>query len=45
MAVTTTERPGLSQFVLPILGLIALGLCGAGFLVLYDPQGGPKFLA
>jgi alpha-glucoside transport system permease protein len=45
MAVTRAERPGLSQFILPIAGLIGLGLCGAGFLVLYDPQGGPKFLA
>ena len=36
---------GLSRFVLPILGLIGLGLCGAGILVLYDPQGGPNLLA
>jgi alpha-glucoside transport system permease protein len=40
-----TERPGLSRFVLPIAGLIGLGLCGAGLLVLYDPQGGPNLLA
>src|SRR4029079_19673596 len=39
------ESPGLSRFVLPILGLIGLGLCGAGILVLYDPQGGPNLLA
>ncbi len=45
MAATARARPGLSSFVLPILGLIALGLCGAGILVLYDPQGGPNLLA
>jgi alpha-glucoside transport system permease protein len=45
MAVTRTESPGLSRFVLPIAGLIGLGLCGAGILVLYDPQGGPHLLA
>jgi len=45
MAVARTESPGLSRYVLPILGLIALGLCGAGILVLYDPQGGPNLLA
>jgi alpha-glucoside transport system permease protein len=45
MAVTRAERSGLSQFVLPIAGLIGLGLCVAGFLVLYDPQGGPNVLA
>ncbi len=45
MAVTRTERPGLSSFVLPIAGLIGLGLCVAGILVLYDPQGGPNLLA
>jgi alpha-glucoside transport system permease protein len=41
----TTEDPGLSRFVLPIAGLIALGLCAAGILVLLDPQGGPNLLA
>ncbi len=45
MAVARTEDPGLSRFVLPIAGLIALGLCGAGILVLLDPQGGPNLLA
>jgi alpha-glucoside transport system permease protein len=45
MAATARARPGLSSVVLPILGLIALGLCGAGILVLYDPQGGPNLLA
>jgi alpha-glucoside transport system permease protein len=45
MAVTRRERPGLSQFILPIGGLIGLGLCGAGFLVLYDKAGGPNLLA
>ena len=39
------ERPGLSRFVLPIAGLIALGLCIGGLLVLLDPQGGPNLLA
>jgi alpha-glucoside transport system permease protein len=45
MAVTRTEVPGLSRFVLPIAGLIGLGACVAGILVLYDPQGGPNLLA
>ena len=45
MAVTRTERPGPARFVLPILGLIGLGLCIAGVLVLYDPKGGPNLLA
>ena len=45
MAVARTERPGLMRFVLPIAGLIALGLCLAGILVLYDPHGGPNLLA
>ena len=44
MAAVGRERPG-SSLVLPIAGLIGLGLCGAGFLVLYDPQGGPNLLA
>ena len=39
------ERPGLSRFVLPIAGLIGLGLCVGGILVLLDPQGGPNLLA
>jgi len=45
MADIRTEVPGPSRFVLPIAGLIALGLCVAGVLVLYDPQGGPNLLA
>ena len=45
MAVARTEDPGLSRFVLPIAGLIGLGLCGAGILVLLDRQGGPHLLA
>jgi len=45
MAVARTESPGPSRFVLPIAGLIGLGLCGAGILVLLDPQGGPNLLA
>ena len=45
MAVVEAERPGLSRFILPIAGLIALGLCVGGLLVLLDPQGGPNLLA
>jgi alpha-glucoside transport system permease protein len=46
MAVTArTEQPGPSRFILPIAGLIAVGLCGAGILVLLDPQGGQNLLA
>jgi alpha-glucoside transport system permease protein len=45
MAVARAENPGLSRFLLPIAGLIGLGLCGAGILVLYDPHGGPNLLA
>ena len=45
MAVARTENPGLSRFVLPIAGLIGMGLCGAGILVLLDRQGGPHLLA
>ncbi len=45
MAAAQTESPGLSRFILPIAGLIALGLCVGGILVLYDPQGGPNLLA
>jgi alpha-glucoside transport system permease protein len=45
MAVARTEAPGFSRFILPIAGLIGLGLCGAGLLVLLDPQGGPNLLA
>jgi alpha-glucoside transport system permease protein len=45
VAQAQVESPGLSRFVLPILGLIGLGACVAGILVLYDPQGGPNLLA
>jgi len=45
MAAARTERPGPSRFVLPIAGLIGLGICLAGILVLYDPQGGQNILA
>lgn len=45
MAVARAESPGLSRFLLPIAGLIGLGLCVAGILVLYDPNGGPNLLA
>jgi len=40
-----TASPGFSRFILPILGLIALGLCGAGILILLDPHGGANLLA
>ena len=46
MAVSArSATPGFSRFVLPIAGLIALGLCGAGILVLLDPHGGSNLLA
>ena len=45
MAVARTENSGPSRFLLPIAGLIGLGLCGAGILVLLDRQGGPHLLA
>jgi alpha-glucoside transport system permease protein len=38
-------NPPLSRFILPILGLIAVGLCVAGILVLIDPHGGQNLLA
>jgi alpha-glucoside transport system permease protein len=40
----TANRP-LSRFVLPVLGLVALGLCVGGILVLIDPHGGQNLLA
>ena len=40
-----SESPPLSRFILPILGLVALGLCVGGILVLIDPQGGQNLLA
>ena len=42
---TRSEQPGLSRFLLPIGGLVALGLCVAGLLVLLDPHGGANLLA
>ena len=45
MATVPTEQPGPSRFILPIAGLIGLGLCVGGILVLYDPHGGPNLLA
>jgi alpha-glucoside transport system permease protein len=45
MALSRTESPGPSRFILPIAGLIGLGMCVAGVLVLYDPNGGPNLLA
>jgi alpha-glucoside transport system permease protein len=46
MAVTArSEQPGLSRFLLPIGGLIALGLVLAGLLILLDPHGGANLLA
>jgi alpha-glucoside transport system permease protein len=40
-----TERPGASRFILPIAGLVAVGACVAGLLVLFDPHGGQNLLA
>jgi alpha-glucoside transport system permease protein len=45
MAVAPMERPGPSRFVLPIAGLIFLGICIGGVLVLLDPKGGSNLLA
>ncbi len=45
MAVARTESPGLSRVILAVAGLIAVGLCVGGILVLYDPHGGPNLLA
>ncbi|HEY7941558.1 MAG TPA: sugar ABC transporter permease [Candidatus Limnocylindrales bacterium] len=45
MAEARTESSGLSRIVLAIAGLVALALCVAGILVLYDPHGGPNLLA
>ena len=47
MAVTArTEEPQpLSRFVLPIAGLIGLGLVIGGIIVLIDPKGGQHLLA
>jgi alpha-glucoside transport system permease protein len=40
-----TEKPGLSRFLLPIGGLVALALCVAGIVVLFDPHGAQNLLA
>jgi alpha-glucoside transport system permease protein len=45
MAVPRTKSPGLSRFVLPLAGLIGLGLCIGGILVLSLPNGAPNLLA
>jgi alpha-glucoside transport system permease protein len=45
MAVARTEPPEPSRFVLPIAGLIGVGLCVGGILVLLDPHGGQNLLA
>jgi alpha-glucoside transport system permease protein len=45
MAVARMERQPASRFILPIAGLIFLGFCIAGVLVLYDPKGGANLLA
>jgi alpha-glucoside transport system permease protein len=45
MAIARAESPGLSRFLLPIAGLIGLGLCVGGLLVLLDPNGGANLLA
>jgi len=46
MAVSArTASPSLSRFILPIAGLIGLGLCAAGIVILLDPHGGANLLA
>jgi len=40
-----TENEGLPPVILAIGGLVALGLCVGGILVLLDPKGGPNLLA
>jgi hypothetical protein len=40
-----TANPAPSRFILPILGLVALGACVGGILVLIDPHGGQNLLA
>ena len=42
---TRSEQPGLSRFIVPIGGLVALGLVVGGLLVLLDPHGGANLLA
>ena len=43
--VPRTANPSPSRFILPILGLVALGLCVVGILVLIDPHGAQNLLA
>jgi len=45
MTAARMDSPGASRFVLPIAGLVALGLCVWGIIVLIDPHGGANFLA
>lgn len=45
MAAARAESPRPSRYVLPIAGLIGLGLCVGGLLVLLDPHGGANLLA
>ena len=45
MAARSNRASRTVEFILPIAGLIALGFCVAGVLVLYDPKGGPNLLA
>lgn len=44
-AVVGTEKPGLSRFVVPIAGLVAVALCIVGIRILLDPQGAQNLLA
>jgi alpha-glucoside transport system permease protein len=43
--VPRTANPSPSRLILPILGLVALGLCVGGILVLIDPHGAQNLLA
>ena len=44
-AASRRENPAPSRFVLPIFGLVALGACVGGILVLIDPHGAQNLLA
>jgi alpha-glucoside transport system permease protein len=44
-AAARTVSPGFSRFILPIAGLIGLGFCVGGILILLDPHGGANLLA
>lgn len=44
-AAARTANPGFSRFILPIGGLIGLGFCVGGILILLDPHGGANLLA